>query len=69
MAGFGEKKLSKKEKSKLERNRQIIGENLYRNAINHHAHGDLINAEKQYREQNKGWIQPPHHILEFGCYM
>ena len=53
MAGFGERKVGKKEKIKLERNRKMHGEDLYKAAISHHAQGDLINAEKRYREAIK----------------
>ena len=50
MAGFGEQKASHKKKIKLEGSKQIHGESLLRRAISHHTQGDLINAEKKYRE-------------------
>ena len=53
MARFGEQNISKKKKIKLDRNKQIRGETLLRCAIGHHAQGDLINAEKRYREAIK----------------
>ena len=50
MAGFGREKGNKKKKATARQNNQIKGESLYRRAISHHAKGDLINAEKEYRE-------------------
>ena len=55
MAGFGEEKSSKKNKNnnKPERKIQMGGDTLFRSAINHHKRGDLVNAEKDYREAIK----------------
>ena len=53
MEGFGEKKTSKKKKLKANSSTRINRENLLNIAINHHVKGDLINAEKSYREAIK----------------
>ena len=54
MAGFGEKKESKK-KSPL-KNQQVSGQTLFKNAINYHIKGDLANAEIGYREAIKAGV-------------
>ena len=56
MTGFGEQKTSSKKKAKSSQKKQIAGDNLRREAISHHAQGDLINAERKYRE-----------AIEIGC--
>ncbi len=61
MAGFGEQKSSKKKKNTPERKPQISGDTLQRSAINHHARGDLANAEKDYREAIKTGYS--HHTI------
>ncbi|KZR70214.1 class I SAM-dependent methyltransferase [Prochlorococcus sp. MIT 1303] len=54
MAGFGEQKSSKKKNnSQHEQKTQMGGDTLHKNAINHHARGDLANAEKDYRKAIK----------------
>ena len=53
MAGFGEKKTSKKKKIKANSSTRANRENLLDIAINCHAKGDLVNAEKNYREAIK----------------
>ena len=47
MAGFGDQKESRKKRS--QQKPQTNGYSLLKNAINHHAQGDLKNAEKAYR--------------------
>ena len=54
MKGFGGEKIDKKKNiKKLDRNKQTLGETLLRSAISHHKQGDLITAEKRYREAIK----------------
>jgi len=56
MAGFGDKKHSKK-KSKAQLIRQSTVEAIHRRAVNYHLQGDLKRAEQGYREViNKGYM-------------
>ncbi len=48
MAGFGKK--SEKRNKKSQAKNRAHGEALYKNALDHHIQGDLINAEKAYKE-------------------
>ena len=48
MAGFGKKSEKRNKKSQAEN--RAHGEALYKNALDHHIQGDLINAEKAYKE-------------------
>ena len=47
MKGFGEQK--EKKKKRPQKNSQISGKRLLKNAIKYHIQGDLKNAEKTYR--------------------
>ena len=68
MAGFGEQKSSKKKKKTTpERKSQIGGDTLYKRAINHHAQGDLVNAEKDYREAIKAGYFYYNIFLNLGA--
>ena len=49
MTGFGNPK-SNKRKITLHKDPQINGEALLKRGINHHIKGDLMNAEKDYRQ-------------------
>ena len=51
MSKFGEQKEMMKKRP--QQKQQISGESLQQNAINHHMRGDLINAEKAYRQAIK----------------
>ncbi len=48
MTGFG--KQSEKEKNNFPRRSKVSGEALHKKALDHHIRGDLVNAEKAYRE-------------------
>ena len=48
MAGFGDKKISFKDK--LEGDKRMDGEALHINGVNYHAQGDLERAEQNYRQ-------------------
>ena len=61
MTGFGKPKGMSKKKIKPERSKNMTGETLFKNAMNHHAQGDLANAEKGYREAIK--IGYYHHDM------
>ena len=50
MAGFESQKSDEKKKINSQRTPQNNGEVLLKRAINYHITGDLVNAEKHYRE-------------------
>ncbi|WP_115022542.1 class I SAM-dependent methyltransferase [Synechococcus sp. UW69] len=55
MAGFGSPKSGKNKKNLPRRTLQITGDTLIEKAINYHARGDQVNAEKYYRKAiNRG---------------
>ena len=57
MAGFGKKRGSEKKKIKFVPSKKIDQEALLQSAFRHHRQGDLINAEKEYRQ-----------AIKIGCY-
>ena len=50
MVSFGETNNNKKKKNTSEKVRKVDEDTLFKEAIKHHAKGDLENAEKHYRE-------------------
>ena len=67
MAGFGEEKAGKKKNKINSRHKWSANEEaLLKRAIKHHAQGDLIHAEKRYREMIKLGYKHPAVLINLG---
>ena len=65
MSGFGEQQ-KKKKKSSPQFKTQTGGEVLHKMAVDHHMRGDLVSAEKAYREAIKAGYMHPDVFSNLG---